>query len=789
MRSSFLFFLGGLCAVATAAPAAPIDPGVARLGQAITAYEKKDFATVVRLLSESGQPAKLRDYVVYYLANAELVTNNGDAAVRDLAHYSENPIANSPLGGKIQLLYARALLGQPNAMSAMNGKAREILQSNYAALPQPDGDFALGQAFEATGFPKQAVVSYQRVYFLAPTSDVSERARIALDRLESSMGKDFPVAPGRERLQRADALLSAKQYPKARAEYAMLAAELTGADREAAESGVGAALLLGGDPAGSMNYLSPLKPEDADAAAERLYYLTEDYRKLNDDSSMLDTVHQMGELYPVSPWRLKALIAAGNQFLTTQDQAQYVPLFRAAAESFPGDNAAASCEWHVVWAAWLDHSPQRVSLLKEQVEKFPNDTHVSDALFFLARAAEEASDYAAARAYYERLNIRFPHYYYAGIARTKLMESKYVSAKADPAVRAWLMEVTDPNVTAATPTDIVSIPNDATRQRIERGRLLINAGMTTAAVQELEFGAKQENEQATILAMELSRSMPTPYLAMRVMKRFGGDYLSLPYEKATRPFWEMLFPLPFEASVKTSAVAHDLDPYAVAGLIRQESEFNPTAKSAYAYGLMQVRPATGKMVGKTEGMKTVSTSNLFNPDTNIRLGTEYLRTELSHWDGDWIKTLAAYNAGPGRVRQWIDRYGDSDPAEFLENIPFDETRNYVQAVLRNQQVYRELYGTNKVTLASAPVDTAEVPPAKIANIPVAAKVVATHPGRISLSKKAAAARKATSRSKSTAAGATVSSGGKSTTRKPASKSSSSAKKSTTSSITTKHAAA
>jgi hypothetical protein len=200
---------------------------------------------------------------------------------------------------------------------------------------------------------------------------------------------------------------------------------------------------------------------------------------------------------------------------------------------------------------------------------------------------------------------------------------------------------------------------------------------------------------------------------------------------------------------------------------------------------MQVRPSTGKMVGRSEGMKTVSMSSLYNPDTNIRLGTEYLKTELGHWDGDWIKTLAAYNAGPGRVRRWVDEYGDADPAEFLENIPFDETRNYVQAVLRNQQVYRELYGSNKVMLASAPVDTAEVPPAKIANIPAAAKVVAKHPGRISLSKKAAAARKATSGSKSTAAPLSA----KSTVKKPVSRGASSAKKSTTSSVTKKHAAA
>ena len=86
-----------------------------------------------------------------------------------------------------------------------------------------------------------------------------------------------------------------------------------------------------------------------------------------------------------------------------------------------------------MWAAWLDHSTRRVELLKEQVEKFPSDTHVSDALFFLGRAAEQDSGFPAARAYYERLDRFFPHYYYSGLARVRLADPKLGSVKADPA--------------------------------------------------------------------------------------------------------------------------------------------------------------------------------------------------------------------------------------------------------------------------------------------------------------------------------------------------------------------
>lgn len=759
-----------------AAAGVAMDPGVNRLGDAITAYEKKDFFTTVHLLSAGGQPAKLRDYVAYYLANAELVTNNGEAAVRDLGRYVANPVAGSPLAGRIELLYAKALLGQPSPTPANTAKARQILETDYTLLPQPDGDYAMGQAFEATGFPRQAAVYYQRVYYLHPANDFADKAKAAAEKLRPSLGAEYPEAPARQQLDRAKAWLSARQYMKARQEYAVLVSSLTGADRDEAQSGVGAALYLNGDSAGAMNYLAPLQPQKSEAAAQRLYYLTEAYRHLNDDTAMLDAIHQLAQDFPVSPWRLKALITAGNRYLLTQDRAKYVPLYQAAAESFPGDSSAALCQWRVVWAAWLDHSPKRVELLKEQIERFPADTHVSDAMFFLGRAAEQDSDFAVARTYYEQLNVHFPHYYYAGLARTKLGEPKIAGAREDTAIRAWLERTAEAAHSSAVPADMTATPNNATRQRIERGRLLISAGLTTQAVEELEFGAKQANEQPTLLAMELSRSMPTPYLAVKVMKKFSGDYLSLPFEKASRAFWEMLFPMPYQQTLTASATERDLDPYAVAGLIRQESEFNPGARSAVAYGLMQLVPATGKALGRMDGIN-VGAGMLLDPSLNIKLGTQYLRGQLNHWEGDWVKTLAAYNAGPSRVRDWVQQYGYGDSAEFIENIPFSETRDYVQAVLRNGQVYRELYGSQKAVLASDTPDDSVVPPAKITNVAAVNKMVAKKPARIALSKRPAA------KSKPTAKPAATPLARKST------KAAATAKKSTGPSPAQKHAAA
>jgi len=141
-------------------------------------------------------------------------------------------------------------------------------------------------------------------------------------------------------------------------------------------------------------------------------------------------------------------------------------------------------------------------------------------------------------------------------------------------------------------------------------------------------------------------------------------------------------------------VANDLDPYLVASLIRQESEFNPIAVSrANAVGLMQLLPRTGKLVAHQVDLKRYSASQLYTPTVNLQLGTHYFRGMVNQFGGSFEHALAAYNAGTDRVEEWMGQGKYRDTAEFVESIPFTETREYVQAIMRNASVYRQLYGT------------------------------------------------------------------------------------------------
>jgi soluble lytic murein transglycosylase len=242
---------------------------------------------------------------------------------------------------------------------------------------------------------------------------------------------------------------------------------------------------------------------------------------------------------------------------------------------------------------------------------------------------------------------------------------------------------------AAKPIPAESSP--ATAARIERSRLLRTAGLADLADSELRFGARTDG-QAPLLAMECAGVAEAPHRAMRIMKTMTPDYLSLPVQTTPRKFWELLFPLPYRTDLMQSARERELDPYLLAGLIRQESEFNPQALSpAKAYGLTQVRPVTGRQYARQAGVQRFTPRALYQPAVNLKIGSSILRGMLNHNNGSLEQTLASYNAGPARVAEWLTWNTYREPAEFVEAIPFTETRDYVQAVLRNAEMYRRLY--------------------------------------------------------------------------------------------------
>jgi soluble lytic murein transglycosylase len=419
-----------------------------------------------------------------------------------------------------------------------------------------------------------------------------------------------------------------------------------------------------------------------------LFYLGEIARSADDDNRFLETLAQIRQTAPSSGWLEQALLSAGNMFLLRNDYDRAIDFYREIVDRFPQGRLAPYAHWKV---AWLSLRQGRADAARqgfeEQIALYPGSQQVPAAVYWRARLAEEEQNSPKAQVYYQKLSQRFRNYYYADLARERLLELKHATQPdADP-----VLEKIPPIQLTSAYTQVEPPADDLRAQKAE---LLQNGGLTEFAMRELKMAAEEGGSSwATAEMARLYRDNGQYYRALQLLKHAVPAYLAMELEALPRPYWEDLFPRPWWTDLKRYSSSNGLDPFLVASLIRQESEFNPEAIShANAFGLMQVLPSTGKKLAHS--MKVgFSSQQLLAPNFNLQLGTRYFRELVDHFNGHVEYALAAYNAGTDRVEAWLANGKYRDPQEFVESIPFTETREYVQSVLRNATVYKRLYGT------------------------------------------------------------------------------------------------
>ncbi len=656
------------------------------LREGIRAAREGRWADAVRNLQPvRSRLPELRDYAGYWLAWAEFQRGNYAAASEALEEVWRSRIP-SPLAGKAALLKAQTHLKLQDPRAA-----RQALQQHWSDLPQPEGEAMLAAALEAAGDLPAAAAAWQRVYYGYPASAEAAAARQALDRLRQALGERYPPPMPEQMIERAEFWMRVRQYRRARAEYEELTRMLGGRQREIARVRVGAALFRDYETAAAWDYLRSFDVADPEADAERLYYLVECARRLKRDADMRALLGRLAQLYPRSIWRLRALISAANRYLLENQHEQYLPLFRACAEDFREQPESCYCHWKVVWRLYQERQAGAATALREHLMRYSSCEHSPAALYFLGRLEEINGRTGQARAWYEAIVERYPGYYYAAAADRRLRTPEISSVAPAAEIRLFLGSLAWPAAPAADGFK----PGESMRVRLRRARLLSAAGLPEAVDEELKFSARVDGQPylAALEWAELMRGVEPVHRVLRTVKELAPGYLSIRLEAAPKRFWEILFPLPHRGLIETHARRNRLDPYLIAGLIRQESEFNPGAVSpARAYGLMQILPSQGRILARRLGLSGYRSSRLFQPDYNIRLGTYFLRSLIDKYDGRTEVALAAYNAGPSRVENWLTWGEFQEAAEFIETIPFTETRGYVQAVLRNAEIYRQIYG-------------------------------------------------------------------------------------------------
>jgi soluble lytic murein transglycosylase len=641
-----------------------------------------DYAKAIDPLNRAKAGAsELGDYISYYLGGAYLNTARNGEALSTLADFSKH-FPDSLLIRDAHLVYASALLEDGRA-----AEAATLLEKDRSPV-RSDLELAIGRAYEAVGENQKATLAFRNLYFNLPNSSEADAAGRELQKL----GVAGSVV---ERRTRADLLLKSKHYSEAAHDYRILVDEVGPADRSDVQLALAAALEKSGSSRDARHLLTAMGTQSVgDAEAERLYLLSETERSTSDEEAVQNTLAELRQFGPSSPWLEQALLSAGNMYLLKRDYDHAIDYYRELQQRFPTGGHASAAHWKAAWLTFRQgRAAEARQEFEEQIALYPDSGEIPNALYWRARLAEEEGNPAMARAFYQKLSDRYRNYYYAELGRARLKElpASAASPKEDAPHYALLDHIsslsTAGKITAAAP------PDD--NLRVERARLLSNGGLADAAVRELQAAASQEG--GTWAPPEMARVYQDGGRydrGIEIMKRTTPNYFAVDLPDLPRPYWEALFPRAYWTDLRKFSMLNGLDPYLVASLIRQESEFNAGALShANAVGLMQLLPKTGKSVAKQVKLHGYTAPQLYTPAVNLELGTRYFKDMVDKYNGQFEYALAAYNAGTDRVGDWLGQGHYRDPQEFVESIPFTETREYVQAILRNASVYRQLYGT------------------------------------------------------------------------------------------------
>lgn len=666
---------------------------LAQFSLGISEFESQSWSAAAKRLSSVGsQLPLLRDYSFSYAAAALLAEGNASEALRFAANaYQIRPASPAT---------ARAILTAGSALVKLERprEAAELLRASLSELPTSRGLALLAEAWEAAGEYAAAAATYQRVYYEHPLSPEAETSGKALERLKKRLGSDFPPPMPQAMMSRAEKLIDARAYAKAREEYVAIAAQAAGTERDLARVRIGACDYRAGRTAEALRHLRSFEIPGTEADAERLYWIVACARRLEDEQTLHAALEKLEKSYPKSPWRAEALFTAANGALLKGDAETYVPLYRACADIEREFSTGATCHWKVAWHAYIGRSSEAAELLREHITVFPASEHAGAALYYLGRLEESRGNMGAAKGMFAEVESHYPNSYYGMLARQRLQQP--LLARVTAAVPDWLASVRFPD----RPRRLDFTGDGSSRYRRERARLLASAGLDDLAEAELRFGI-EHGEPAPPLVLELARiagERGAPDQGIRYIRSYLPGYLWLDPASTPRDFWIHAFPLPFRTALEKWANHNGLDAFLIAGLVRQESEFNPKAVSpAGARGLTQILPRTGRTLARRAGISRFHTGMLHQPEINLRLGTLYFKELLREHGGLVEHALASYNAGKSRTEIWKAQNHYQEPAEFIESIPFSETRNYVQIVLRNADTYRRLYAGAKAPAASS----------------------------------------------------------------------------------------
>ncbi|MBI5454809.1 MAG: transglycosylase SLT domain-containing protein [Deltaproteobacteria bacterium] len=659
----------------------------------------------------SGVP-DIEDYIVYYRGRA-LLEKKDFAGAAEAFDSIPTLFPDSRLIEDSSFRKASALLETGAHIEALAAFS-EFMEAYPGSPLVPEAILGSARANIGLGYPGKSAPMLMRIRYRYPLSRPAATASALLADLRDS-GLDMPGPTDEDIYARAGALFDGARYREAIDEYSRLRVPGNAYfDRAVMKTAYGQVRLKNYSLSETTlkEYLKGRKPEKVREALSLLALVS---LRRGDIEGLLDVEKRLAERGPTSPERASALFYIGTYHEGKGENHKAVEYYKKASV-IEGTESAKDALWALGWLDYREGDFEGASTTLTEYAVLSTGRDLAKALYWKARSLDKAGRTDEAAEAYRETCARDTDGYYCRLSSNRVSGLKgrlnvaLVGAETADATAVTPSAPLEPDDEPIEDKEAEGFENMATGEVIPEedslrrdphflaARELMTLGLVESASAEIELLARRfsgETGALTTLA-SLFHEAGDYYRSHRLYRRFLSETL-----KDDDSLASYSYPLKLVGLIKERA-PYAADPFLVAAVIREESHFNPRATSpAGALGLMQLMPDTARAVSIHAGNGDFTPADLFDPSVNIELGSRYLSSLLKRFDNDVVLAVAGYNAGPEAVSKWALSL-PSEYDEFIESIPYRETRNYAKKVLRSYGEYMRLSGEDPSELFRNP---------------------------------------------------------------------------------------
>ncbi len=663
---------------------------LAKLLRARIKFENKDFEGAAAILNSNifKERTMLADYALWLRGRAlQGAGRHSDAMTVFGTLIREHRTSLRVRESKILWSSSAIASGQAAQVPSM---LAELNDKRFA-----DSLLATAKAYDANGDAAGAITFYRRVYFYGAGTPEAKEAEAKL----IASGQMLAPANAEEALARANGLFAASKFADADKAYTEIQANFS----TAMTSDVMLKRLITLANVKKMpeaQLVFAAIPANAKEKEEAYYQLAMGYARNKIWVNAKSTADEMRAKYPAGKMTPKTFIDLGMAARDARNKLDESYFLRTAVSAYPNAVDVAKAQFEL---AWLQHESKNFQLSSEMLIEHlaryvdKDSTNRGKAGYWSARDSELASRTDAACALYDAVIYRYGANWYGHLSIQRVAAMRSQGKCKTPAVFPAGSLVPKAVANLKTVTVAAETAGDRELERAGKSDDLSVVGLFEWATDEIKEARKTapNSPKINLALARYHRLKGDQAGALLALAKSYPDYAQMFPEEMGREEWDIFYPLTNWNDIKFWAGQRRLDPYQVAGFIRQETIFDPRAKSsANAYGLMQLLLPTARSMAKKYNPEVgvVTVEMLFQPTLNIELGTAYIRDQYDKF-GRVEFVAVAYNAGPGRVPQWTATL-PAEIDEFVEAIPFKETKGYVQGIIRNTAQYRRLYDDN-----------------------------------------------------------------------------------------------